>query len=136
MTLSCPASSGGAVAWMVTGVGGAIGRNSSRGGVSWNPPPPQPHVFIRSDVFGNIPSAVQLYIVVHECAHFLLPAGASEYDADCWTVRTLLQNRWLSVQNLEYVRTKLLVPREVGDWGHPGSLIHAEHIPRCLAALR
>jgi hypothetical protein len=133
VSLTCPTPAGGMVWWMVTPPGGVVGRNHSRGGVSWTPGP-VPHIFFRSDVFGSLSPAIQLYIALHECAHFHLPAHLNtELNADCWTVRTLLANRWMIESDLEIVRRQLLASREVADWGHPGSRVHAEHIPGCLS---
>jgi hypothetical protein len=134
VSLTCPTSAGGMVWWMVTPPSaGPAGFNQSRGGVSWTPGP-VPHIFLRADLFGTLLPAVQLYIALHECAHFHLPAHLKgELNADCGTVRTLLANRWMTESDLEFVRRKLGAPRDVADWGHPSSHIHFENIPRCLS---
>jgi hypothetical protein len=134
LALTCTASTGVPVWWMVTPTGGGpVGLNPSRGGVSWTGGA-FPHLFIRGDVFGNLPPQVQLYIAVHECGHFHLPPRLNtEIEVDCWTVKTLLANRWLTESDLDYVRKQLLAGGvHVGSWGHPGSLVHAENIPKCL----
>ena len=135
ISLACPTPAGGFVWWTVTYPGaGPVGLNSSRGGVSWTAAP-EPHVFLRADIFGALPLPVQLYIALHECAHFHLPAHLNtELNADCWTIRTALANRWLSEGDLEFVRKQLASGGNVAQWGHPGSLIHHENIPKCLAA--
>lgn len=134
VVVTCPTSAGGMVWWVVSQPGGGpVGRNSSRGGVSWTPGP-EPHIFIRADIFGALPPQVQLYIALHECAHFLLPSAQNtELNADCWAVRTALENRWLGEADIEFVRKKLEASGNVSDWGHPGALIHAENLPKCLA---
>lgn len=133
VSLTCPTSAGGTVWWLVTRPGGPIGLYPSRGGVSWTPGP-RPHVFLRADLFGGLPAAVQLFIALHECAHFhLAPSLNTELNADCWTVRTGLANGWLTEADLDLVRRKLAASRDVAGWGHPGSALHADNIPRCLS---
>ena len=133
LSVACPTSTGGFVWWTVTRPGGPIGLNSSRGGVSWTAGP-EPHVFLRAEVFGALSPQAQLYIVLHECAHFhLAPELNTELNADCWTVRTALANRWLSEADLDVVRKQLGDGGNVAQWGHPGSLIHHENIRKCLS---
>ena len=133
VALSCPTPAGGLVWWMVTYPGsGPVGLNSSRGGVSWTLAP-EPHIFLRADVFGALAPQVQLYIALHECAHFTLsPQMNTELNADCWAVRTALANRWLSASDLDFVR-KQMESGAVAQWGHPGTLIHYQNIEKCLA---
>lgn len=138
VTLSCPTSAGGMVWWVVSRYGGPIGTYNSRGGVSWSSHP-TPHIFLNPGNlsrhppdFGYLPPAVQIYIALHECAHFHLPREQNtELNADCWTVRTGLANGWFSAADLTEVRRKLA--ENPHGWGHPGSGIHVENIPRCLS---
>ena len=133
LSLACPTYAGGMVWWTVTYAGGPVGLNTSRGGVSWTAGP-EPLVFLRADIFATLPPTVQLYIALHECAHFhLAPELNTELNADCWTVRTALANRWLSDSDLDFVRKQLAEGGNVAQWGHPGSLIHHENIRKCLS---
>lgn len=137
-TVACRTHAGGMVWWVVSRSGGPAGIYSSRGGVSILPGA-NPHIFLNADVFGTLPPPVQLFIALHECAHFHLPPEpnadvfALELAADCWAVRTAIANGWFGSSDLDFV-SRRLVGNAAAQWGHGASAVHGENIPKCLAA--
>ena len=128
--VTCLTPSGGAVSWVVTGPSGPLGRLPGGAGVT-SDPGPGPHVYIRTDLFAVLPAKLQLYVVLHECAHFHLPRELNtELNADCFAVRTGVRNRWFGTEDVDALRKALIDHR----WGHPAGAIHAENLEPCLRA--
>lgn len=135
--VTCSTHAGGTVWWIVSRSGGPAGIYSSRGGVSVVPGA-NPHIYLNADVFGTLPPPVQLFIALHECAHFHLPPQpnadvfALELAADCWAVRTAVATGWLASGDLDFV-SRRLVANAAAQWGHGASAVHGENIPKCLS---
>jgi hypothetical protein len=79
-----------------------------------------PTIELNPNVLAQLTPAMQLFWYGHECAHHVLGPANSEVNADCWSIKTLRNQGFLTPNDLPQLMAQISgTPGSV--WGHlPG----------------
>lgn len=79
-----------------------------------------PTIELNPNVLAQLTPKMQMFWYGHECAHHVLGGMNSEVNADCWSIKTMRNQGFLSPQELPQLQAQI-VNTPGSMWGHlPG----------------
>lgn len=84
-------------------------------------------IFLNPVVVSKLPTVLKLYTYGHECGHAV--EGPSEFDADCWSVKTGRDQGWFPPQAFQGLVQ--LFANNPGDISHPPGHARVAHMLQC-----
>lgn len=86
-------------------------------------------ILLNPVVLSRMPTTLKLYTYGHECGHAMV--GASETDADCWSVRTGRDQGWFPPQAFQLLIA--MFRNNPGDLTHPPGPARVANMISCYS---
>lgn len=84
-------------------------------------------ILLNPVIVSQLPTVLKLYTYGHECGH--ANVGASEFDADCWSVVTGRDQGWFPPQAFQFLVQ--LFANNPGDVSHPPGPARVANMMKC-----